>query len=57
MDRVIEEVHSMGLDDDALADALLKRAMIYNYVPPKAIDGYRAGLLAEYLRIHPRGGR
>ena len=57
MDRIIEEVYSMGLDDDALADALLERARIYNYIPPKAVEEYRAGLLEEYLRTHPRGER
>lgn len=56
MDRIIEEVHSMGLDgDDAVADALLERARIYNYIPPQAVTGYRVGLLEEYRRIHPRG--
>jgi hypothetical protein len=56
MDKIIEEVHSMGLgDDDTLADALLERARIFNYIPPQAAAGYRVGLLEEYRRIHPRG--
>ena len=56
LDRVIEEVHSMGLgDDNALADALLERARIYNYIPSQAVSGYRVGLLEEYRRKHPGG--
>ncbi len=55
-ESIAEEVHSMGLgDDDALADALLERAMIFNYRPSQAVAGYKVGLLEEYRGIHPRG--
>lgn len=58
MDRIVEEVHSLGLDDDeAIADVLLEKAMIFNYIPPQAVAGYRVGLLEEYRRMHPRGER
>jgi len=58
MDRISEEVHAMGLgDDEAVADALLGRARIYNYIPPGAVEDYRTGLLEEYRRTHPRGER
>ena len=58
MDRIVEEVHAMGLDeDDAIADALVERARVYNYIPPEAVEDYRAGLLGEYRRTHPGGER
>ena len=56
MDRIIEEVYQMGLDDDdTIAEALIDRAMLYNYIPPQAVSGYLAGLLEEYREKYPGG--
>ena len=58
MGRISEEVRAMGLEeDDAIADALVERARVYNYIPPEAVEDYRAGLLEEYRKTHPRGER
>ena len=58
LDGMVEEVFSLGLDDDdAIADALVERARVYNHIPQKAVEDYRAGLLEEYRRMHPRGER
>ena len=48
-DRIMREVRELGPEDEEAARAeLLKRVKIYNYVPPKAEEGYADALLREY---------
>ncbi|MCK7582422.1 MAG: hypothetical protein MZV65_47100 [Chromatiales bacterium] len=49
LDEVLDEVCSKGLPSEGeIGDALLKKIMIYNYVPAKMVHAYRAALLAEF---------
>ena len=40
-------------EDDAITDALVERARIYNFIPPQALDDYRVGSLKEFRKKHP----
>jgi len=54
MDRIVGEVRQMGIEEDeTIADALVERARVYNYIPPQAVDDYKEGLLNEYRKRHP----
>lgn len=49
LDDAIDEVREMHLAGaDAIANELLKKVKIYNYVPGAAEETYRAALLREY---------
>lgn len=49
LDDIIEEVQGLHLTGkDAIADELIKRVKIYNYVPQKAESEYRDALIREY---------
>lgn len=49
LDDTIEEVREMNLSGtDRIADELLKRIKIYNYVPGPAEAAYRSALQREY---------
>jgi len=49
LDDAIDEVREMHLAGaDAVADELLKKIKIYNYVPRTAEAAYRTALLGEY---------
>lgn len=49
LDEVMDEVRSMGLPGEKeIGDALLKKIMIYNYVPPKMAQAYRAALMSDF---------
>ena len=51
LDQIINEVKAMGLHQESdIRTALLKRAMIYNYVPPRAMHAYENVLLTEYQK-------
>lgn len=50
LEEVMAEVRSLRLEDeDAIGDALLKRIMVFNYVPPKAAPEYRKALVREFM--------
>ncbi len=49
LDDIIDEVQGQQLaTGDAIAEGLLKRIKIYNYVPKAAETAYRTALLREY---------
>lgn len=49
LDEVLAEVDSLGLSDmEEVGNKLLKRIMVFNYVPPKLASSYRIALLKEY---------
>jgi hypothetical protein len=51
LDEIIADVMSMGLgDDDQIADELLHRAKVFNFIPAKMNFDYGAALLREYHR-------
>lgn len=51
LDSIMEEVRGSNLArSDEIADELLKRVKIYNYVPKAAEASYREALLREYLK-------
>ncbi|MDH7508912.1 MAG: hypothetical protein QHH00_05885 [Methanomassiliicoccales archaeon] len=51
LDEIIEEVKNLGLRDSGeIGKQLLKRAKIYNYIPPGAEGEYAEALLKEYLK-------
>ncbi|MDH7593141.1 MAG: hypothetical protein QHG99_02145 [Methanomicrobiales archaeon] len=51
LDSIIEEVNGLNLaKGDEIADELLKRVKVSNYVPKAAETKYRDALLREYLR-------
>ncbi|MDI9632609.1 MAG: hypothetical protein QXL43_00845 [Methanolinea sp.] len=51
LDEIIDEVRGLQLSSrDAIADALVKRVKIYNYVPASAEEKYREALCREYER-------
>ena len=55
LERIIEEVHREAPpEDEGLKAALVERASVYNYIPPKAAVNYGDGLLEEYRRVHPK---
>lgn len=56
LDDVMREIRSMNFPDEkSISDDLLKRVKIYNYVPPRAEEQYRAALLREYRTSQERG--
>lgn len=49
LDDIIDEVQELHLTGkDTIADELMKRIKIYNYVPRAAEAEYRAAMLREY---------
>ncbi|MDT8358203.1 MAG: NAC family transcription factor [Methanomicrobiaceae archaeon] len=51
LEFIIEEVKKLGLADDArIAEELLKRVKVFNYVPTKKAASYAKALLEEYHR-------
>jgi len=49
LDDIIDEVQGLNLaSKDAIAEELLKRVKVYNYIPPAATGNYRVALLREY---------
>lgn len=49
LDDIIDEVQGLNLaSKDAIAEELLKRVKVYNYIPPAATGKYRVALLREY---------
>ncbi len=49
LDNIIDEVQGLQLaSGDAIAEGLLKRIKIYNYVPKAAETTCRTALLREY---------
>ncbi len=49
LDFIFEEVRKLGLKDDAvLAEEIMKRVKVFNYVPSKKEALYREALLREY---------
>jgi len=57
LETVLDEVGRLhpASDEEAKA-ALLTRAKIYNYVPPKVEGDYAEALLKEYRMTRPREG-
>jgi len=51
LDETIEEVHLMDLwNGNEIAETLLKKIKVFNYVPSEASEEYSKALLEEYLR-------
>lgn len=51
LDFIFDEVKKLGLtDDSALADEIMKRVKVFNYVPSKKEALYRESLLLEYRK-------
>jgi len=49
LDEVMDEVGSKGLpSEEEIGNALIKKIMVYNYVPPKMVQAYRTALLVEF---------
>lgn len=49
LDEIIDEVRELRpASREALADELMKRVKIYNYVPASAEDRYREAVCREY---------
>jgi hypothetical protein len=49
LDDIIDEVQGLRLTaKDSIAEELLKRVKVYNYVPKAAEAAYRSALLREY---------
>lgn len=51
LDEIMNETRAMDLQNEAdIAQMLLNRIKIFNYVPPGAIADYREALMEEYRR-------
>jgi len=50
LDDIINEVRSMDLPSERVADQLLKLVEEKDYVPPSMTNDYREALLKEYQR-------
>lgn len=51
LDFIFDEVKKLGLDNNAaIADEILKRVKVFNYVPTRKTAEYADGLLAEYRK-------
>jgi hypothetical protein len=51
LDTVLEEVLQKNLPDEgSIADELLRKVKIYNYIPPAAEEKYRKALVGEYRK-------
>lgn len=51
LDDTLDEVLRLDLPDEGrIGDELLRRARVYNYIPPPAEDQYRKALVGEYRR-------
>lgn len=49
LDEVFSEISSLGLSDtEEIGSRLLKRIMVFNYVPPNLVSSFRIALLREY---------
>lgn len=49
LEDIIQDVREMNLTNrDRIADELMKRIKIYNYIPEAAEEKYRSALLREY---------
>ena len=54
LDFIFEEVRKLGLKDDSiLAEEIMKRVRVFNYVPSKKKALYRDALLREYRQEVP----
>ena len=50
LDRILGEVQTLGLEDvGRIAAELLRRAKVFNYIPPGAEDRYAEALLGVYM--------
>lgn len=47
-DGIIEEVRRKNINDEEVADELLRLTKIYNYVPSSAEEEYKEALLREW---------
>ncbi|HUU76405.1 MAG TPA: hypothetical protein VMW63_10020 [Methanoregulaceae archaeon] len=57
LDRVITDVREMSLiDKKRIAEELLKRVKIYNYVPRSAEEKYMKALMIEYEKSAENNG-
>ena len=51
LDFIFDEVEKLRLDNNAvIADEILKRVKVFNYVPTRKTVEYADGLLAEYRK-------
>jgi len=51
LDDILEEVLREDLPDEGrIGDDLLRKARIYNYIPPAADEKYRNALVGEYRK-------
>jgi hypothetical protein len=51
LDFIFDEVKKLRLDNNAaIADEILKRVKVFNYVPTRKTAEYADGLLAEYRK-------
>ena len=49
LDDILDEVRGLHLaSKDAIAEELMKRVRVYNYIPPAVTEKYRLALLREY---------
>jgi hypothetical protein len=49
LDESIGEVWDLGLTDEReIRETLMKRVMIYNYIPPGALEAYTVAVMREY---------
>jgi hypothetical protein len=52
LDFVFDEVKKLRLDNNAaIAEEILKRVKVFNYVPTKKTSEYSDALLAEYRKV------
>ena len=52
IDFVFDEVKKLRLDNNAaIAEEILKRVKVFNYVPTKKTSEYSDALLAEYRKV------
>jgi hypothetical protein len=51
LDFIFDEVKKLRLDNNtAIADEILKRVKVFNYIPTKKTAEYADGLLVEYRK-------
>ena len=49
-DKIMEEVRRRNIDDERVADELLRLTKIYNYVPQSAEEEYKDALLRVWRK-------
>jgi hypothetical protein len=53
LDEIMAEASALGLEkEEDLSKELLRRAEVFNYIPPKMSSDYGSALLEEYRRRH-----